>query len=315
MIGLVIGSPVKVSKPQAVIASDINDENPPTLSASLSPPLSDSNIKFLSPAMPFYLPDPERNKGINNKDSDFIIAISSDEMKADKPDTLVLDPYSPPLQTAVDSFKQHVQYDNRDKNSYSYNDRYDYYFPMRVVYDKNANYENDELKLMEMMPPSSENQPNYYAVKPKKIPKKFQSNKKNINQSKSSNGQPQLIPIDNDGLTLPEEKRKTFVTAHPVENFAPAPTFRDLTDRDLNIGEYMPSIELLAPRTEPLTLEGTVPTLKIENTATADRRHSFDAGDLDTNKRPLHDDERVEFQMHGYNGPNSYKFGFDTGKG
>lgn len=27
------------------------------------------------------------------------------------------------------------------------------------------------------------------------------------------------------------------------------------------------------------------------------------------------DDERMEFQMHGFNGPDSYKFGYDTGKG
>lgn len=26
-------------------------------------------------------------------------------------------------------------------------------------------------------------------------------------------------------------------------------------------------------------------------------------------------DERVEFQMHGMKGPESYKFGYDTGKG
>lgn len=25
--------------------------------------------------------------------------------------------------------------------------------------------------------------------------------------------------------------------------------------------------------------------------------------------------ERLEYQMHGFNGPDSYKFGFDTGKG
>lgn len=27
------------------------------------------------------------------------------------------------------------------------------------------------------------------------------------------------------------------------------------------------------------------------------------------------DGERVEFQLHGLGGPDSYKFGFDTGKG
>lgn len=305
MVGLVIASPLKVSKPQAVTAAD---SSAPTLSASLTPPLSEESIRFLPPAMPFYLPDPERNKA----NDDFIITVPSEETKAEQP-TLELDPLAPPPASAVDSYKQL----DKQKTAYSYNDRYDYYFPIRVVYDKNRRYEDQELKLMELAPPSSEVEPNYYAVKPKKIPKKFQSNKKHINQSKSSSGAPQLIPIDNDGLTLPAEKRSTFVTAHPVENFAPAPNFRYLSDKDLNTGEYMPSVELVAPNTEAITLEATVPTLLIDSAAAANsnRRQSFDAGDLDTNKRPLHPDERVEFQMHGFSGPNSYKFGFDTGKG
>lgn len=307
-------SPVKVSKPQAVTSSNLTDAQIKQLTIEQPPPvdsISSSDDGSFS-SFPLYLPDPERSK-VN--DESFEDNSSVKPMANPIKLTLSLDPFSPPLNVAPPTFTPQVQQAENDKTSYSYSDRYDYYFPVRVVYDKNENFDEKELSLMEFTPPAQSNdEPNYYTVKPKKMPKKFQPGKKDVNQHKSKNETPKLVPIDNDGLVLPADKREIFVTAHPVERFLPPPTFRQLTDDDLNIGEYMPGTQ---PHTEAITLDATVPTLMIgDSTAKpATRRQLIDAGDLDTNKRPLNDDERVEFQMHGFNGPNSYKFGFDTGNG
>ncbi|XP_046666951.1 uncharacterized protein LOC124358694 [Homalodisca vitripennis] len=58
--------------------------------------------------------------------------------------------------------------------------------------------------------------------------------------------------------------------------------------------------------------------LKLQQEATQmDEQITAETGFTGAASQPhsSHDNERVEFQMHGQKGPNSYKFGYDTGKG
>lgn len=273
------------------------------------------------------MPDPDGNKfrGDYYADADS----HNDDTDDDRPIklNLSLDPYTLPLNIPADKFSENVEQAEQEKTPFSYHDRYDYYLPLPVVLDENRKYGAKELQLMEMQPPLVNDAPNYYAVKPKKIPKKYQPNKKDVNVSVSktkSTGIDKFVPIDNDGLVLRRavaEDRTMYVTSPSVEGFAPAPTFRrELTEDDLNTGEYFPNVEA---RTEAITLDSTVPTLMIDAATAAstnvDKRNvNNDAGELNdaiSMGGRLRNDERVEFQMHGFNGPNSYKFGFDTGLG
>lgn len=324
-ISLAQSTPLKVSKPQAITvanltATQIRDliaQNPPRLPPATFPDTGKQLVP--APLIPLYLPDPEANqfRGKYAADTD-----SHDDRPIRL--NLSLDPYTLPLDIPADKFSSNVEQAEQVKTPYSYHDRYDYYLPLPVVYDEKRKYEPKELQLMELQPPMESDAPNYYAVKPKKIPKKYQPNKKDVNVSKSKwANDEKLVPIDNDGLVLrtDAEDRIMYVTSSPVEGFAPAPSLRrELTEDDLNTGEYFPNFEA---RTEAITLDSTVPTLMID-TATATskriekRNQANDAGELNDARSMggrLRNDERVEFQMHGFNGPNSYKFGFDTGIG
>lgn len=326
LIGLVQSTPLKVSKPQAITVANLTDtqikqlieQNPPQMTSATF-----FNDKLSPPLIPLYLPDPERNK---YHDDYYAETDSHDTL----PIKLSLNPYTLPLNIPADKFTGNVDQAETEKKPYSYHDRYDYYQPQPVIFDKNHKYGAKELQMMEMQPPLvDDNVPNYFLVKPKKIPKKYQPNKKDVNVSKTKTNENDdtLVPIDNDGLVLHHvtaEDRTLYVTSPPVERFAPAPSLRrDLTEDDLNMGEYFPNVET---KTEAITLDSTVPTLMIDTVTAAsakiEKRNNNDnqvndAGELNANSMGgrLRNDERVEFQMHGFNGPNSYKFGFDTGIG
>jgi len=213
-------------------------ENPPR------PSILQPSDQFLPPSVPLYLPDPERNK---SKDDFYLLATYPQDAKNENGDptkiVISLDSYArpPPIPDFQDSpINEQLQQAEKDKVSYSYNDRYDYYFPVSVVYDSKEKYSDKEAQLMEMQPPIQSNEPNYYAVKPKKLPKKYQPNKKDTNaHKKPSSSEEELVPIDNDGLVLDDEESR-FVTSQPVERFAPAPQLHQLSDDDLNTGEYIP---------------------------------------------------------------------------
>jgi len=244
---LVQSSPVKVSRPQAITAANLTQEQAesiiqvnPSRESILQP-----SDQFLPPSIPFYLPDPERNK---SKDDFYLLTAYPRDGEQESSDTPVKVPLSldsyvrPPPLPSLDSSPINFQVEQaeKEKSSYSYNNRYDYYFPVKVVYDDNQKYAEKELQLMEMQPPIQSDEPNYYEIKPKKVPKKYQPNKKDVNHSKSyGRDDDGLVPIDNDGLVLDSE-HSPFVTSQPVERFAPAPSYRDLTDDDLNTGEYIP---------------------------------------------------------------------------
>lgn len=339
---LVQSSPVKVSRPQAVTAANLThdqvetliQENPPR------PSILRPSDTFLPPSVPLYLPDPERNK---SKDDFYLLATYPQDEKTD--DTPVKVPLSldsyvrPPPLPSLDSTPINFQVEEaeKEKSSYSYNNRYDYYFPVSVVYDDKAKYAEKELQLMEMQPPVQSDEPNYYEIKPKKVPKKYQPNKKDVNHSKSSGHEDRLVPIDNDGLVLDSE-HSPFVTSQPVERFAPAPSYRDLTDDDLNMGEYIPKYKL-EQNTEALSLpESTATTkfvaagsekiplkyresgeskanLKASEHGSSQSSDDSSDGDDDDQGSDSEMGKRIEFQMHGFKGPNSYKFGYDTGLG
>lgn len=343
---LVQSSPVKVSRPQAITAANLTQqqvasliqENPPR------PSILQPSDQFLPPSLPLYLPDPERNK---SKDDFYLLTTyhrdgdKSDEHPVQLPltlDTFIRPPPLPSLDSSPINFQ--VAQAEKDKSSYSYNDRYDYYFPVKVVYDDKRKFGEQELQLMEMQPPVQSDEPNYYETKPKKVPKKYQPNKKDVNHSKS-NGRDDddaLVPIDNDGLVLDSE-HTPFVTSQPVERFAPAPSYRDLIDDDLNTGEFIPKYRF-EENTEAISLPVNTASSTIASTASEKveqklqqtgesnerkRRNWYASGDdQDGDDNEMggtrdvsfnNGNKRIEFQMHGFEGPNSYKFGYDTGLG
>lgn len=363
---MVHSSPVKVSRPQAITALNLTQdqvdslilENPPR------PSILQPSDLILPPSIPLYLPDPERNK---SKDDYYLLAQyprDADATKSTNDDPvkvpLSLDSYvQPPPLPSLDSqpINFQVEQAQKEKSSYSYNNRFDYYFPVKVVYDENQKYGEKELQLMEMQPPIQSDAPNYYDVKPKKVPKKYQPNKKDVNHSKSygrNDDDDSLVPIDNDGLVLDSE-HTPYVTSQPVERFAPAPVYRDLTDDDLNTGEYIPKYKqeqnteaIQLPQSSTIAAAGSekinVHTLRESGESNANaheqnNKHNYRYSEHEGKSN--HDDDdvvggdddqveshsfsetgesnqtgkRVEYQMHGFEGPNSYKFGYDTGRG
>lgn len=324
MIGtlcLVQSSPIKVSRPQAITAANLTQEQVQTLIQEnpTRPSILQTSDQFLPPSVPLYLPDPERNK---SQDDFYLLATySQDDKSSDSSgklplplDTFMQPPPLPSIDDTPVNFQ--VEQGESEKSSYSYNDRYDYYLPVKVVYDNKKKYADQELQLMEMQPPARSDEPNYYEIKPKKVPKKYQPNKKDLNQSKSNGRDDGLVPIDNDGLVLDSE-HTPFVTSQPVERFAPAPSFRDLTVADLNTGEYIPKYK---PDQNTEAIENNK-SGKIAAAASDKMEQKLKSGESNA-KQSKHngeqldrDNDRVEFQMHGFDGPNSYKFGFDTGLG
>lgn len=321
-------TPVKVSRPQAITAKNLTQEQIETLIQEnpTRPSILQPSDQFLPPSILLYLPDPERNK--TKDDYHLLAAYPHDEKpnKSENPTKIVtsLDTYArpPPIPDFQDTpIAEQLQQSEKDKISYSYNNRFDYYFPVRVVYDSNENYADRELQLMKMQPPMQNNEPNYYDAKPKKLPKKYKPNKKDINHGNSNGYDDELIPIDNDGLVLADEQT-AFVTSQPVEHFAPAPSFHRLTDDDLNTGEYIPQTS------DDTTSASSSDTFK---THVQHSGHSGESNSKD-NEYNVHDSsvnvddddkksetdteaKRVEFQLHGFKGPNSYRFGYDTGLG
>lgn len=284
------------------------------------------------PPIQLYLTAPDPNKG----QSDFLFPSNypTQTTARELPTklTLTLDPLQAPNHKytgeSVAPAVEKLENTKKQKSVESYDN---YYFPVHVALD-DRKYEDKELALMELKPPASTaDVGNYYVAKPKKIPKKYQPSKKNAYKPTSTQegiiptelfpplefNSDRLVPIDNDGLVLPDEQ--IFVTAQPVERFAPKPIYRSLTVDDLNTGEYIPNREhTKEPQTEAFNraAEATVSSVPAVAVAAASTKVETRADPGDNTHNSYSDDnDRVEFQMHGFNGPESYKFGFDTGKG
>lgn len=353
---MVQATPIKVSRPQALTVANLTQSQIQTLIQEnpTRPSILRPSEQFLPPSIPLYLPDPERNK---STDEYYVLttAYTQDESKSSSNEEptklkLPLDAYVPPPPPSLEdvALSRQVEQAEKDKQSYSYNNRFDYYFPVHVVYDNNQKYGEKELQLMELQPPNESSEPNYYADKPKKLPKKYRPDRKHKVLPDNDDG---LVPIDNDGLVL-EDEHNTFVTSQPVERFAPAPSFRQLSADDLNTGEYIPKYKQAAPlqlheSTAPSVFGGPASEiadqkqsgelyLSSENSFSRIGLRHEDEDDynvgvgvrenaneiVDEEDEDVEDDEqnspnekRVQFQIHGFNGPNSYKFGYDTGLG
>lgn len=170
---------------------------------------------------------------------------------------------------------------------------YDFYLPQAV----DAKYDPKHAYMQEMQPPPLEQEPNYYVEKPKKGTKKYSPDKKHVNyknagtaeKAKKSVISPDSFPIKEYAYEdyIKSESAASYVSQRP-ERLTPLASMKVLRQEDLNTGEYFPK----------------------EDQETVQASSSVSESSQFPEK-----DERVNFQMHGFNGPNSYKFGYDTGKG
>lgn len=197
---------------------------------------------------------------------------------------------------------------------------YDFYFPQaddvrtddggghvegaddatRGVADMNLTY------LRNMQPPvqPEDDEPNYYAAlkvnaaNKRAPPKKFNSTRKQVHlkapTTTSNNGDADAVPQakatvsklkrHNESMKNTNAEAETMYLGQATEQESvtqqpdrrtPKTAIRTLREEELNTGEYLPSI------------------LRNGNA----------------------DGQRIAYQMHGFSGPQSYRFGFDTGKG
>ncbi|XP_059620220.1 uncharacterized protein LOC132264141 isoform X2 [Phlebotomus argentipes] len=157
---------------------------------------------------------------------------------------------------------------------------FSYHIPTQE--ELNVPVDPEAAALQQMLPPVQSNEPNYYAMKPRKG-KKYQPSQKQIHIRN-----PTLSPIvveEDDSLRqdypfedvnydlgeqfyLPEARNQDAVVVESADYAQP---------KELNTGETYSAIRR---KTEPQERA----------------------------------EDRVEFQMHGHAGPKSYKFGYDTAK-
>jgi len=169
---------------------------------------------------------------------------------------------------------------------------YDFYFPQPV--DAGVKYDSKDSYLQEMQPPPVAQEPNYYLEKPKKGTKKYSPEKKHVNYKTSAKTEtvkkavitPDSFPVKEyayeDYINLGSSP--SYVTRRP-DRLTPLASMKIIRQGDLNTGEYLPES---APK-------------NVQARASVDESPKY-----------AEKDERIEYQMHGFNGPNSYKFGYDT---
>ncbi|XP_055637940.1 uncharacterized protein LOC129776371 isoform X2 [Toxorhynchites rutilus septentrionalis] len=148
----------------------------------------------------------------------------------------------------------------------------------------------DDLTEELLPPPVEQAEPNYYAVKPRKT-KKYTPSQKLINiknsehyeNSDNANSKGQT----NEGYFLDEiDLDKLLASAWLTEADADVEAkghSKELKNEELNTGEFMPS--------QQRRVDENTKSLPSEN-----------------------DGARVDYQLHGHKGPDSYAFGYDTGR-
>lgn len=156
----------------------------------------------------------------------------------------------------------------------------------------------DDLTEPMLPPPLEQNEPNYYSAKPKKTKnKKYIPNQKLVNIKNSEN----VEKVENeksrqngpqgeideefflDGIDLDKLLASAWLTQADADAEATGVKARELKNEDLNTGEFVPSQQ---------------------------RR-------VDENTRRMPNENegaRVDYQLHGHKGPDSYAFGYDTGR-
>ncbi|KAJ6641742.1 hypothetical protein Bhyg_06682, partial [Pseudolycoriella hygida] len=170
---------------------------------------------------------------------------------------------------------------------------YDFYLPPSM--DSGAKYDPNYSFLQDMQPPPVEQEPNYYEEKLKKGTKKYSAEEKHVNYKNPVKTEkvkkvkvaviPHNFPVKDNAYAV--ESSKNYVTQRS-ERLTPLASMKIIRQGDMNTGEYLP--------------EKKQENVQARQSNGGNDKHPETGG-------------RVEYQMHGFNGPNSYKFGYDTGKG
>uniref|UniRef100_A0A182PFQ4 Uncharacterized protein n=1 Tax=Anopheles epiroticus TaxID=199890 RepID=A0A182PFQ4_9DIPT len=155
----------------------------------------------------------------------------------------------------------------------------------------------DDLTEPLLPPPVEQSEPNYYAIKPKKSKgKKYIPTQKLINLKQTDTVEKEKAPKEQSGdedtffldaIDLDKLLASALLGEQDAQSEASGVSGRSLLPlrlEELNRGEFVPSQNR---RVDQYT------------------------------RRVAGEDEgaRIDFQMHGHHGPNSYKFGYDTGEG
>ncbi|XP_061510818.1 uncharacterized protein LOC5668109 isoform X1 [Anopheles gambiae] len=159
----------------------------------------------------------------------------------------------------------------------------------------------DDLTEPLLPPPVEQSEPNYYAIKPKKS-----KGKKYIPSQK-------LINLKNPDTAEKDAEGEKVAAAGKAARSEEDTFFLDAIDLDkllasALLGEQDAQSEASARSLLPLRLEELN---RGEFVPSRNRRVD------QYTRRVAGEDEgaRIDFQMHGHHGPNSYKFGYDTGEG
>lgn len=139
---------------------------------------------------------------------------------------------------------------------------------------------DEESKLLqEMRPPQVSNEPNYYEkpIKPKKGTKKYNPDEKWINKKKGEE--------EDDAQEVDFRSDEEKLT--PLDYFLANIMFEFFAPLVRNAGENEGKLSLNTGEIAPVAAQS----------------------------RSDESNDRIEYQVHGQDGPQSYKFGFDTGKG
>lgn len=182
-----------------------------------------------------------------------------------------------------------------------------------------------ELSLMKLQPPKMEAAKNYYAMNSKSKFKKYQEPQKKPFGVKMKQAHTTVEPRIMDGfyersdktMVIADESNNVYISARPVDGPAARMQTAKLRQEDLNTGEYLPDTDFFIINAKDLheasTFEPPRIGLSSEQIRAQQRRDVEEVSQSDGGYNES--GERMEFQMHGFNGPDSYKFGFDTGKG
>lgn len=165
----------------------------------------------------------------------------------------------------------------------------DFYTPdyqKKDASEENIEVESEETNfLRKLQPPPISSEPSYWGEKPRKFSKKYSSLEKHINLKNKN-----------------EEKIDSY---QPQQNEG---YFYDDFDYSLDDKYVVPDSDKQHHEQELLSDSSkNVPVSVVDTLNSGEVLPRLSGAE---NK-----DDRVEYQMHGFDGPKSYKFGYDTGKG
>uniref|UniRef100_A0A182QBI1 Uncharacterized protein n=1 Tax=Anopheles farauti TaxID=69004 RepID=A0A182QBI1_9DIPT len=167
----------------------------------------------------------------------------------------------------------------------------------------------DDLTEPLLPPPIEQNEPNYYAAKPKKTKgKKYIPSQKLINLKNGASGDD---TADEKGASEKSRNGKARVEAASDEDTF----FLDAIDLDKLLASAL--LGEHDARAEATSVARSLLPLRLDELNRGEFVPSRNRR-VDQYTRPVAGEDegaRIDFQMHGHHGPNSYKFGYDTGEG